>query len=92
MSDDEDNSVNSRVSDSEGGFACTLALLSSLTIAQQAPCTIEDESSCTALDQPSDEDEGSLCQKSSKKLDAASEARELQQRREANITAMLTNR
>lgn len=92
MSDDEDTSVHSRMSDSEGGFACTLLLLSSLASAQQQPCTVENESSCAQSDQSSEEDEDSSCQESSKKQDVASEARELQQRREANITAMLTNR
>lgn len=93
MSDDEDTSVHSRVSDSEGGFACPVALLSSLA-SQQPPCTVENQSSCAQSDQSSEEDEGSSCQKSSKKHDVASEseARDLQQRREANITAMLTNR
>lgn len=93
MSDgDEESSVHSRVSDSEGGFAYTLLLLSRLAFAKLRTCPVENESDGAQSDQSSEENETTSCKKPSKKHKAAAEAKELQQRREANIAAMLTNR
>ena len=91
MSDDEDTSVHTVVSDSEGGLLARWPSRCPSHLPTRRLCPVKDGSDCQS-DQSSEDDEGSSCENSSKKQDAASEARELQQRREANIAAMLTNR
>ena len=86
MSDDEDNSMHDRVSDSERDTSASANLVRAPPASSTVLCCTEHDSGCGGSEYASEEDEGCSERK------AAAEAKEAKQRREANIVAMLTNR